>query len=484
MKTKLMGKVDFTEGKVLKKLFWFIIPMALAQLLQILFNAADIAVVGQFGGANGSIYQAAVGSTTSTVHLIVNLFVGLSIGANVAIANAYGAKDKDRQRRVTHTAMLLSAVSGVIILLIGVICSKYILQLMNTPSDILWYSTIYLQIYFAGAPFLMIYNFGASLMRGVGETRKPLLYLFVAGVINIGINVLTVVCFNMHVIGVALGTVISQAVAAVWVVIDLARGKYGVKLEFKKLRFHSAELKNILYIGTPMGASSCCFSLSNIFIQTAINGYGNVMIAGNSVAVQIHAFIEAFSSSTENGVVTVIGQNMGAKKPERFNRVVGAGLSLAAIFLSIYSLLMLFLGRYICMAFNTDPAVIDGAMTRILIVNVSTVLLCFHHALGGALRGMGYSIIPMIINLFFSCVVRLSYLFIIYPLLPGSTIPLPDIRLIFIIYPITWIFTGGFYTLMYFIIQKKLKKKALAERQLQPVEEVSKTDEQNQIPTT
>ncbi len=459
MRKKLLGKADFTSGKILKTLFFFILPMAAAQLLQILFNAADIAIVGQFSGENGSIYQAAVGATSSTVHIIIDLFVGLSVGVNVAIANAFGAKDKERQKGVIHTAMLLSVVGGFIVLLIGIFCSNLILQLMNTPANIIRYSTMYMQIYFLGAPFLMIYNFGAALMRGVGETRKPLLYLLVAGVLNIIINIITVVCFDMHVIGVALGTVISQAVSAVWIVIDLMRGKYGVKLSLKNLKFYKKELKYILYIGTPMGASNCCFSLSNLFVQSAINGYGDMLIAGNTIAQNIYMLVQVFTQSTENGVVTAMGQNAGAKKPERFNRIVGAGLFLSATFLAAYTLIMLLAGRYVCMIFNTDPIVIEFAMKRMLIVNASTLILAFHFTFGGALRGMGYSIIPMIINLFFTSIVRIIYLFIIYPF--GNVTPdtLPPVEMIYIIYPITWAFTAGLYTLMYFIIQKKIKKK-------------------------
>ena len=211
---------DFTSGKVLKNLILFSIPMAIATLLQVLFNAADVAIVGQFAG---STYQAAVGGTSSTVHLLVNLFIGISVGANVAMANAFGAKDEERQHRVVHSAMALSFVSGILVLVLGIVASRWVLQAIDVPSDVVDLSVLYLRIYFLGAPAMMIYNFGASIMRAVGETKKPLYYLFVAGILNVVINIVTVVFFDMHVVGVALGTVVSQYVSAAWVLIDLMR---------------------------------------------------------------------------------------------------------------------------------------------------------------------------------------------------------------------------------------------------------------------
>ena len=440
-------KRDFTNGKILKKLILFAIPMAIATFLQMLFNAADIAIVGQFGGSQ---YQAAVGATSSTVHLIVNLFIGISVGANVTMANAYGAKDEERQRRVVHTAMATSITSGILVLFVGIFLSRPILSAINTPQDIIDYSVSYMQIYFIGAPALMVYNFGAALMRGVGETKKPLYYLLGSGVLNVIINVVTVVCFDMHVVGVALGTTLSQYFAAVWIVIDLIKAKTGVQFIPKNLRFHKSELKKMLRIGIPMGISSSLFSLSNISIQSSINDYGKIAIAGNTVACNVETIGEAFASSVEKSVVTIVGQNVGAEKPERVPKIIGAGLFACAVCQVTFGLVLATLGRYVCMLYNRDAVVIDWAMKRIFTVSALQVLYSLMYSYGAALRGMGYSIFPMLINLIFTCFVRIAYVFLIY-----ASFAQKQIEYIYIIYPITWILSGGMQMLTYYVVASK-----------------------------
>ena len=438
---------DFTSGKILKNLIWFAIPMALATALQVLFNAADVAIVGLFAGSQ---YQAAVGATSSTVHIIVNLFVGISVGANVAMANAYGANDEKRQTRVVHTSMATGAVSGILILIIGILLSRSVLQAIHTPVGILDYSVLYLQIYFLGAPALMVYNFGAAVMRGVGETKKPLRYLLVAGVLNVVINIVTVVCFQMHVVGVALGTVVSQCVSAVWIVVDLRKMEGGAKYSLRKTRFYAKEFKKILRIGVPMGISSCCFSLSNLVVQSSVNTFGEMAIAGRTIASNIDMLCDAFLSSVEKAVVTIVGQNVGAGKKERIPRVIGAGLIALCVSSVVYGVLMATLGKYVCMIFNTDPIVLDWAMKRILVVSTAYGLTSVMYSFGGALRGMGYSMVPMIINLFFTCIARVLYLWLAFPYLPVKAI-----ELVYIVYPVTWILSGLGQMLMYFIIAKK-----------------------------
>ncbi|MBQ8684650.1 MAG: MATE family efflux transporter [Clostridia bacterium] len=440
-------KTDFTSGRVLKKLILFSIPMALATLLQVLFNAADIAIVGQFGGSQ---YQAAVGATSSTVHLIVNLFIGISIGANVAMANAYGAKDETRKHKVVHSAMALSFTSGLIVLVAGLFLAKPILTAIDTPSEIIDYSTVYMQIYFLGAPAMMVYNFGAALMRGVGETRKPLYYLFVSGVLNVVINAATVIFFHWHVIGVALGTTLSQYVAAVWIVFDLRREKYGIGYSIRKTRFYKTQTKKILGIGIPMGLSSCFFSLSNLLVQSSVNAYGQTAIAGNTVASNIDTVCDAFASSVEKSVVTFVGQNMGAKKPERVHRIVGAGLFVCAAIQGFYGGLCTLFGKYICMIYNSDPAVIEWAIKRMSVLAAMQCLMSLMYSYGAALRGMGYSFFPMLINLLFTCVVRVIYLTFIYPYLPTRTI-----LLVYIVYPVTWILSGAMQILAFYIVMHK-----------------------------
>lgn len=450
MKKTKKVQPDFTNGKVLKKLVLFAVPMALAAFLQMLFNTADIAIVGRFGGSQ---YQAAVGTTSSTIHLIINLFMGISIGANVAMANAVGAKDEERQRRVVHTSIATSLVSGVLILVVGLFLSRPILRAIDTPAEIIDYSVIYMQIYFLGAPAMMVYNFGASLMRGVGETKKPVYYLLVAGILNVIINAVTVICFDLHVIGVALGTTVSQYLSAAWLLFDLRRAKNGSRFFPKQTRFYAKELKKILFIGVPMGLSSCCFSLSNLFVQSSINAYGDLAIAGNTVAVNIEAICDAFAASIEKSVVTFVGQNMGAKKPERIHRIMGAGLFACAVCHILFGVVTATLGRYICAFYNTDEIVLDWAMKRIYLVSALQIFCCGMYIFGGSLRGMGYSVFPMLINLFFSCVLRVIYLLAIYANLATKTI-----QAVYIVYPVTWLLSSLFQGIFYFVCVHKEKR--------------------------
>ena len=396
-------KQDFTQGKILKKLILFALPMAFATLLQMLFNSADVAIVGRFAGSTA---QAAVGATSSTVHLIVNLFVGLSVGANVVMANAFGAKDEDRQQRVVHTSFATALVCGVIVLFIGLFLSRYILQWINTPESVLEKATVYMQIYFIGAPALMVYNFCASVMRAVGETKKPVLYLMVSGALNVLINVVTVVFFKWHVIGVALGTTVSQYVSAVWITLDLMRAKDSSRLCLRKVRFHGKEFRKILRIGVPMGLNACCFSFSNLFVQSSINAFGQYAIAGNTVAQNLESICDSFAGAVLHTVVTITGQNMGAKKPERIKRIMGAGAIACGTCQMVYMLVMMLWGRYVCAIYNADPAVIEWAMKRVRILSYTQIIICPMYMFDGALRGMGYSIFPMLTNLSFTCVFR------------------------------------------------------------------------------
>ncbi|MBQ7368362.1 MAG: MATE family efflux transporter [Clostridia bacterium] len=443
-------KPDFTNGKVLKNLIFFAIPMAIAALLQMLFNAADVAIVGQFGGSE---YQAAVGATSSTVHIIVNLFMGVAIGANVAMANAVGAKDEPRQQKVVHSSIALALVSGFIILFAGWFLSRPILSAIKTPSEIIDYSVVYMQIYFLGAPAMMVYNFGASVQRGVGETKKPVYYLLVAGILNVLINAVTVIFLHLHVIGVALGTTVSQYLAAAWLLFDLFKAKDGSNFSPKKLRFHAKETKTILVIGLPMGLSSCCFSLANLLVQSSVNAYGELAIAGNTVASNLGQIGDAFASSVEKSVVTIVGQNMGAKKPERLHRIIGAGLVACATCQTVLGTLLFLFGNYICMIYNADPVVIEWALKRLGMIETLHILTCGMYIFGGALRGMGYSFFPMFINLFFSCICRILYLVFIYAAMPVQTI-----QAVYLVYPVTWILASAFQALFYFVCVRKEKR--------------------------
>lgn len=443
---KVLKKPDYTSGKVLKNLILFALPLALATFMQMLFNAVDIAIVGQFGDSR---YQAAVGATSVGVHLIVNLFVGISVGVNVVIANYYGAKNEERLSNSAHTSIATAFISGIIVLLLGLVLSRPLMKLVKTPVEIIEYSILYMQIYLAGAPAMLTYNFGAAILRGVGETKKSLYYLLVAGVINVIINIITVVFFHWHVVGVALGTTISQCVAAVWVTYDLVKGKYGVKISLKDVKIYPKEEKRILKIGIPTGINSCLFSISNLFIQSSINAYGEFAIAGNSVASSIGT-LDTITTSIEKAVMTFVGQNVGAKKERRVPRIIGAGLVALLVWGSILGLSIIFFGENICMLYNKDPVVVQWAKIRLFYVVVLNIITCLMYSYGATLRGMGHSIFPMIINLFFTCIVRVVYVFFIYAKFSPQYI-----QQVYVIFPITWALSGIAQMAVYYYCGKK-----------------------------
>ncbi len=442
--------IDFTEGKVLKKLIAFSVPMVLATLLQVLYNSADVAIVGQFAGSD---YQAAVGATSSTVSLIVNLFIGLTTGANIAMAHAVGAKNSTRQHKIVHSSMALALTSGFIVMALGIGLSRVILTLTKTPSDVIDYSVRYMRIYFIGAPASMVYNFCAGIMRGVGETKKPLLYLAVSGAINVVINLITVIFLDLNVIGVALGTIISQYVSAIWITIDLIKTKdERMKLYLKKVRLHKREVKTILILGIPTGLNACAYDISNVLIISSVNKFGKVALAGHTIGSNVGSILSAFLGSIEKGVMTFVSQNVGAGKPERVRRIVNSGMVCLATCATIFGIVIAFAGRYVSMIFNRDPQVISWALKRMYIIETAYILTIGAHAQAAATRGMGHSIFPMVINLFFTCVLRVIYLLFILPLLPN------DIRFIYIIYPITWTISSIAQTIVYYVVLRKTKK--------------------------
>lgn len=463
MNVKTKVRMDFTEGALLKKMFFFAIPMILSTFLLLLFNAVDVAVVGKFAD---TIYQSAVGATSSSIHLIVNLVIGISIGANVAMATAFGAKDEEMQSRVVHTSMALSSVGGFAIAIFGILVTKPLLVALDTPDEVLPYAVMYMQIYFLGTPANVIYNFGAALFRAIGETKKPLAYLFVSGVINVAINIVTVVFLDMHVIGVALGTIVSQYVAAAWVVYDLIKEKSAARYEVKKTKFHKKELLKILYLGIPTGINSAMFSVANLLMQSAINSYGPIVMAGNTVSVNIDGFVDAFSASFGNVTLTVIGQNVGAKKIERIRKSMGAGALLCVISQLLCGVFILLFGRVLFALYNSDLEVIKIAQKRSYFTSAAYFLVVGISIFQAGLRGTGYSTTPMLVNFVFTCLFRILWMTFVYPLKPC-------LEMIFVLYPITWITAGGCMAVLFFLFEKRFKKKFLEKTQALTSTEVS-----------
>ena len=436
-----------TEGSIVKKLLQFSVPLIFSSLLQILFNTADVIVVGRFAGDNS---LGAVGSTGSLINLMVNLFVGLSVGTTVVAANFFGAGKKSELKETVHTAILLSLISGIILTIFGVVGAKKILQWMQSPKEILDLATQYLQIYFGGIISTMIYNFGSALLRAKGDTKRPLYILFFAGIINVILNLIFVILFKMDVAGVALATVISQTISAFLVVRCLLKETEEFKLDLKQLKINPQILIRIIKIGVPAGLQGIIFSLSNVIIQSSINSFGAIVIAGNSAALNIENFIFTGMNGFSQGTLTFISQNFGAKKYNRINKTIIIALFCVFLVGFVFGNLTVIFGRKLLSFFTTSPEVIESGISRLKIICATYALCGMMDVMGNAIRGIGHSVLPMIITLLGACGIRLLWISTIF-LIPKFH----SCNTIFLSYPISWTVTFIAHIICFFIIRKK-----------------------------
>ena len=436
-----------TEGSIVKKLLQFSVPLIFSSLLQILFNTADVIVVGRFAGDNS---LGAVGSTGSLINLMVNLFVGLSVGTTVVAANFFGAGKKSELKETVHTAILLSLISGIILTIFGVVGAKKILQWMQSPKEILDLATQYLQIYFGGIISTMIYNFGSALLRAKGDTKRPLYILFFAGIINVILNLIFVILFKMDVAGVALATVISQTISAFLVIRCLLKETEEFKLDLKQLKINPQILIRIIKIGVPAGLQGIIFSLSNVIIQSSINSFGAVVIAGNSAALNIENFIFTGMNGFSQGTLTFISQNFGAKKYQRINKTIIVAIFCVFLVGFVFGNLTVIFGRKLLSFFTTSPEVIESGISRLKIICATYALCGMMDVMGNAIRGIGHSVLPMIITLLGACGIRLLWISTIF-LIPKFH----SCNTIFVSYPISWTVTFIAHIICFFIIRKK-----------------------------
>lgn len=436
-----------TEGSIVKKLLQFSVPLIFSSLLQILFNTADVIVVGRFAGDNS---LGAVGSTGSLINLMVNLFVGLSVGTTVVAANFFGAGKKSELKETVHTAILLSLISGIILTIFGVIGAKQILQWMQSPKEILDLATKYLQIYFGGIISTMIYNFGSALLRAKGDTKRPLYILFFAGIINVILNLIFVILFKMDVVGVALATVISQTISAFLVVRCLLKETEEFKLDLKQLKINPQILIRIIKIGVPAGLQGIIFSLSNVIIQSSINSFGAIVIAGNSAALNIENFIFTGMNGFSQGTLTFISQNFGAKKYNRINKTIIIALFCVFLVGFVFGNLTVIFGRKLLSFFTTSPEVIESGISRLKIICTTYALCGMMDVMGNAIRGIGHSVLPMIITLLGACGIRLLWISTIF-LIPKFH----SCNTILVSYPISWTATFIAHIICFLIIRKK-----------------------------
>ena len=446
--------MDMTNGPMLKNVLLFAWPLILTGILQLLFNAADMIVVGQYSGAQAPQALAAVGSTSSLINLLVNVFMGLSIGASVVVAQRWGANDKAAVGRAVHTAITVALYSSLVVGAIGVFFAKPMLKLMGNPDDVIDLAALYMRIYFLGMPANLLYNFGAAVLRAVGDTRRPLYYLTISGIVNVLLNLLLVIVFHMSVAGVAIATVVSQTISAVLVLLCLHRSHNAIHLDYRRLRIHPAELKAIIRVGLPAGLQGSLFSISNVLIQTSVNGFGSIAMAGNTAASNLEGFVYTSMNAVYQADMTFASQNYGAGKPDRVRRVMWICLgTVIAVGLSMGLLFRLF-GSTLLSFYNKDPQVIEYGLMRMSII-LPTYFLCgMMDTMAGQMRGIGSSILPMIVSLSGACLLRIVWILTVFAQPQWHTL-----TVLYISYPISWGVTFLIHLLCWTVVSKKALKR-------------------------
>ncbi|MBR5408023.1 MAG: MATE family efflux transporter [Lachnospiraceae bacterium] len=425
-------EVDMLNGPLFGKIVRYALPLIAAGILQLLFNTADMVVVGRYAGANA---LGAVGATASLINLLINVFMGLSVGANVAIAHYFGAGRHKELSKALHTSITLSLVCGAALLLIGQIVCGPMLKLMGTPGDILPLSVSYMKIYFLGMPVMLLYNFGAAILRAVGDTKRPLYYLFTAGVINIILNLIFVIGFNMNVRGVAWATIISQAVSAALIVKCLIKNSGPCRLELKKLCLDKAMVARIARVGLPAGFQGAVFSISNVLIQSSVNSFGAVAVAGNTATCSLEGFVYNSMNSFHQTSLSFTGQNTGAKKMGRVQKVLWmCGLCVTVTGL-VMGLTGLHFGRQLLSIYTDDNAVIEYGLRRMSIIFPTYFLCGLMEVVVGSLRGMGFSVMPMTVSLLGACGFRILWIMTVF-----AADHTPEI--LYASYPISWFITA------------------------------------------
>lgn len=443
-------EIDMLNGAILPKLLKLTLPLMLSSVLQLLFNAADIIVVGNYASQNS---LAAVGSTSSLVNLMTNLFLGLSTGANVLCSHFMGAGNADKTSKTIHTSILLAISSGLLLTIVGIVFAEDLLRLMQTPDDTIGLSALYLRVYFAGMIAMMIYNFGSSILRSKGDTRRPLYYLTFAGVINVLLNLLFVIVFKMDVAGVALATVISQCISAVLVMRCLMKETGAYRFQFRKLRFDRQIAVRLLRIGVPAGFQGVVFSLSNVVIQSSINSFGPIAMAGSAAAASIEGFIWVSMNAFSQGALTFTSQNIGAGKYSRINRIVLTTCLCGCVTGLVLGNLAFLSGEFLLGIYDSRPEVVSEGMVRMMIICCTYFTCGLMDCLVGSIRGTGYAVLPTIVSLLGACGLRLLWIATIFQIPEYHTF-----EILFISYPVSWTITFLAHLVSYIVIRRKMPK--------------------------
>lgn len=441
--------MDMTQGPMIPQILAFAGPLMLTGILQLLYNAADVVVVGQFAGAQA---LAAVGSTGALINLVVNMFTGIATGAGVAVARAYGAGDYRIIQKSVHTAITLALISGFAVLGLGQALCRPLLEWMESPADVIDLTELYLRIYFAGMPAAMLYNFGAAILRAIGDTRRPLYYLTISGLVNVVLNLVLVIVFHMSVAGVAIATVASQVISMALVIICLMRSDGAIHLDVRKLAVDPKVAGEMLRIGLPAGLQGMLFSFSNVLIQSSINSFGSVAMAGNAAASNLEGFAYTAMNSLHQADVTIASQNMGAKKYGRVRRTIWLCLGCVSTIGILMAVILVGFGEPLLSLYNGDPAVIEFGMLRIRWFMPLYFLCGMMEVVSGQLRGLGYSLMPTIVTSLGVCGLRVLWLETVF-------VAWPTLEMVYLSYPVSWAITVVAHLVCYLLIAcRKLPK--------------------------
>jgi putative MATE family efflux protein len=444
-------ELDMCNGPLFPKIALFSIPLILSGILQLLYNAVNMVVAGRFLGSSA---LAAVGSTSALINLIINLFIGLSIGVSVLMAKYYGAGQQNDANETVHTAIAISTVSSIILTIFGVLMARPLLLAMGTPDDVIEHAALYMKIYFLGMPASMIFNFSSAILRAIGDTRRPLYYLSISGVVNVALNLMFVIAFHMDIAGVAVATVISQYISLVLILICLFRSDGCIQLRWRKIRFYKDKLFAIIKIGLPAGIQGTIFSFSNVLIQSSINSFGSAVIAGNTAAMNIEGFVYISMNALYQAALNFTGQNIGAKKYNRIGRILGVCLILVTAIGIIFSGISYLFASNLLGIYTLDHAVIATGIIRMGYVCVPNFIGGVMDVLVGSLRGMGYSVLPMLASIVGVCGIRITWIYTLFAI--NHTL-----ETLYLSYPISWAITAFVHLICFVLIRRKFTLKEI-----------------------
>lgn len=449
--TKRSYEMDMCRGSLAGKILMFSLPLIFSGILQLLFNAADLVVVGKYAGDISDQALAAVGSTGSVTNLIIGAFIGLSTGVNVLVAQLYGAGEHQKLSKAVHTAITLAFICGVILVGVGLLVARPLLEWMDTPEDVIDLSELYMRIVFYGMPANMLYNFGSAILRSIGDTKRPLYFLLMAGSLNVVLNLIFVICFHMNVAGVALATVISQVLSAVLILICLSRMDGPCKLSWRHLGINVEAALKIARVGLPAGLQGCIFSISNVLIQSSINSFGSLAMAGSTAAANIEGFIYIAMNAVYQAALSFTSQNFGAKQYKRINKVFAVCAMLVTAVGLLLGLLAILLEHPLLSLYTDDPVVADFGVFRMDVI-VTTYFFCgLMEVCTGVMRGIGYSILPMCVSLAGACGLRIVWIYTLFAANHTMT-------MLYLSYPVSWAITTLVHFLCFLVARRKLPK--------------------------